>query len=211
MASDSTARALVYRLLARVFLPPQSGSFEALMRDDLAALPDALEALSANEELRSRAHELAHELEAVHPEQLALVYEHTFEPSGGASKPPNETAHAPEIPQEGLTRTYELADIAGFYKAFGVEVAPETERVDHIAAELEFMHLLAVKQALAEERGEAEHADLCRDASTKFLTDHLGRWSGKLQIHLEAESADRVYCAAGSLLASFVSADLANA
>ena len=174
--TQSEARTRVYRLLARAFRPPDAALVGDLLREDLPELVASLERLGARPELVAAASRLAEGLREVDPKHLARDYESSFEPSGGAERPPNETAHAPETPQEGLTRTFELADIAGFYRAFGVEVEPGGERVDHIAAELEFMHLLAVKQAVAEERGEVERAEICRDAAVAFLRDHLGRW-----------------------------------
>jgi TorA maturation chaperone TorD len=78
-----------------------------------------------------------------------------------------------------MVKSFELADIAGFYRAFGVEITPGTERPDHIAVELEFMHLLAVKEVVAAGREDGgEHARICRDARATFFRDHLGRWFG---------------------------------
>ncbi len=68
-----------------------------------------------------------------------------------------------------------LADIAGFYRAFGLELAV-SERPDHMALELEFMSVLAYKEALALQKDLREHAEICRDAQKKFLEAHLGRW-----------------------------------
>ena len=70
-----------------------------------------------------------------------------------------------------------LADIAGFYRAFGLELAV-SERPDHLALELEFMSVLAYKEALALRNNLHEQAEICRDAQRKFLEAHLGRWVG---------------------------------
>ena len=111
-------------------------------------------------------------------------------------------------PQLEMTRTFEMADVAGFYKAFGVEVDPEGVRVDHITTELAFMNLLAVKESIAlHEEGEGEHAQICRDASRAFLRDHLERWAPRLGGLLAESGGDPIFCAAGRLLRDFVSFD----
>ncbi|MCS6827683.1 MAG: molecular chaperone TorD family protein [Caldilinea sp.] len=81
----------------------------------------------------------------------------------------------------GLPHEYrqaqELADIAGFYRAFGFTLGGAVrERPDHLAVELEFMHVLALTEAHALLTGAAEQVDLCIDAQAKFLGDHLGVW-----------------------------------
>lgn len=202
-------RARVYRALARVFQSPRVELLAALRAEDAPELRDALARLGAGPELLQQAEALAAELRSADAERLGREYEGTFEPSSGPRCAPNETAHAPESPQEALVRTFELADIAGFYRAFGVEIEPESERVDHLAAELEFMHLLAVKEALAGTRGETEHAEVCREAATAFLRDHLARFVPKLCARLEETEPGPVYANAGRLLAGFVELDSA--
>ncbi|MFQ5873874.1 MAG: molecular chaperone, partial [Dehalococcoidia bacterium] len=134
-----------------------------------------------------------------------------FDESSGLRCVPNEMAQLDGMPQLELTRTFELADIAGFYRAFGVEVSPGSERADYITTELEFMHLLAVKESIAlQEEGEGEHAEVCRGASRAFLRDHLGRWAPRLGARLVEANADPVYSAAGQLLGSFVAFDAAR-
>jgi len=89
-----------------------------------------------------------------------------------------------------------------------VEVGSSGERPDHIAAELEFMNLLAVKECVAlQEEGEGEHADVCRNASRTFLRDHLARWAPRLGECLAAAGGDAIYGTAGRLLGGFVTFD----
>lgn len=77
-----------------------------------------------------------------------------------------------------LTSAVEMADVAGFYRAFGLDFSGD--RPDHIASELEFMRLLAMKEAKALMDGDVGNAGICLAAQKDFLTSHLGRWTGVL-------------------------------
>jgi TorA maturation chaperone TorD len=84
-------------------------------------------------------------------------------------------------------QSQEMADISGFYRAFGFQVGGEQrERPDHLATELEFLYVLSLKEAFAAEQGIDEHVEVCVEARRAFLRDHLGRWIG-----LFAQSASR--------------------
>lgn len=202
--ADQADRARVYRCLARAFRYPDRAIYEQICDEDLPELSGAIERLGGDAELIECCETFVACMLGAELPELAQAYLKTFEPSNGAERPPCETAHAPETPQEGLVRNYELADIAGFYRAFGVEMTPGAERVDHIAVELEFLHLLAVKTAFAEENGELENADICRDAASNFLNGHLGRWCDKFSAWLDAHAAADLYRLAGNILAAFV-------
>lgn len=70
-----------------------------------------------------------------------------------------------------------MADIAGFYKAFGLELSRDIhERLDHLSVELEFMHFLAYKESYARCHDGAEKTQIVVDAQKKFVKEHLGRW-----------------------------------
>ncbi|MBW2367580.1 MAG: molecular chaperone TorD family protein [Deltaproteobacteria bacterium] len=85
-----------------------------------------------------------------------------------------------EYMREKVSRKpFELADIAGFYTAFGFAVhenMQNKEALDHITIELEFMAILAWKEAYATERNQDENAKIVQDARIKFFKEHLGQW-----------------------------------
>ncbi|GJQ25357.1 MAG: hypothetical protein HBSAPP02_03890 [Phycisphaerae bacterium] len=67
-----------------------------------------------------------------------------------------------------------LADVAGFYRAFGFEAAgPVAERPDHAATQWEFIAVLCMKASLATR--EADRTG-CIQALRSFLTDHAAAW-----------------------------------
>jgi len=83
--------------------------------------------------------------------------------------------------------TEEMADIGGFYRAVGMDFVKD--RPDHIATQLEFMHLVTVKEAEAVFKGENEKAELCISLERKFLNDHLGRWVDAFFAALESQGS----------------------
>lgn len=87
--------------------------------------------------------------------------------------PPYELEYGPG---EIVQRAPDLADIAGFYAAFGLEMAPDSDRPDHIMAECEFMSALCFKEAAAGEADSMEHVEQCQAAQRAFLRDHLSFW-----------------------------------
>jgi nitrate reductase assembly molybdenum cofactor insertion protein NarJ len=78
----------------------------------------------------------------------------------------------------GLSKGRDLADLAGFYRAFGLDLETDDlhEMLDHVAVELEFYGILLLKQALLAEAGDDEGEAIVLDARRKFLADHLGRF-----------------------------------
>ncbi len=85
-----------------------------------------------------------------------------------------------EYMTEKLSRKpFELADIAGFYTAFGLSVTEgmrNKEALDHISIELEFMAILAWKELCALENGQKENVEIVKDAKLKFFQEHLAKW-----------------------------------
>ncbi len=160
----------LYKTLSLGFAYPQEGNwimFEGL----LSACGDLLEGdlSSAMRDFKSSFLANRHRVRDMESEYLRV-----FDMGGMIS--PYETEH---LHEKISRKPFELADIAGFYQAFGFDVsdgAEHREPVDHIAVELEFMALLAYKESYAEEKHQNEHLAIVREAQKKFLHDHLARW-----------------------------------
>lgn len=125
------------------------------------------------EKLRNRLREVLTEDELL--DDLRSEYIDTFD-RGRAANPLYETEYGRD---RALVKGSELADLAGFYKAFGLEFGTDgvsREMLDHISVELEFYTLLLLKQGALTEAGDAEGVGVVTDARRKFLADHLGRF-----------------------------------
>lgn len=204
----SLDRAYVYRTLAMLFRVPDEASVRETRERRLPELCAALERSSADAELLAEAGALGELLRSASAAELRRQHEAAFDESSKARCAPTEMDQLGGPPQLELTRTFELADVAGFYRAFGVEVEEGGERVDHIAVELEFMHLLAAKECVAlNDEGWGEHAETCRNASRAFLRDHLLRWAPRLGDQLAESLGSPLYARAGRLLGRFVLLD----
>ncbi|MDP2645551.1 MAG: molecular chaperone TorD family protein [Desulfobacterales bacterium] len=92
----------------------------------------------------------------------------------------NISPYETEYTLEKVSRKpFELADISGFYTAFGFGLRKDVrykESLDHIGIELEFMAILAWKEEYARENNQQEHLAIVQDARKKFFQAHLARW-----------------------------------
>jgi len=76
-----------------------------------------------------------------------------------------------------FAQSHVMGDIAGFYKAFGVELSKDVhERLDHLSVELEFMHFLTYKESYSRCHDGIEKTEIVVDAQKKFIKNHIGRW-----------------------------------
>jgi DMSO reductase family type II enzyme chaperone len=171
-------RSSIYRLLSGAFLYPDEQLFANIQ--DGAAVKE-LRACARGPVLGDRAdffnaiQDLESSLEGVTLEGLQAEHRRVFGHTISKECPPYETEYGGA---HIFRQTHELGDIAGFYRAFGLEVSDENrERLDHISAQLEFMHFLAYKEAYAREHHGKKETEICWEAQRKFLKEHLGRWA----------------------------------
>lgn len=137
--------------------------------------------------------------------QLQTAYRHAFGLTGSLCY---ETEYG--LPHE-FRQSQEMADLSGFYRAFGFTLGgPIRERPDHLAVELEFMHILALKEAYAANQGAVEQVEVCVEAQRKFLQEHLGRWIDLFAHSLALNAGQGVYSSLAHFAADFIKADAAR-
>lgn len=123
-------------------------------------------------------------------DDLRAAYVELFDRGGGRASL-YETEYGR---MRGMGKGTDLADIAGFYNAFGLSVDTENvhEVVDHISVELEFYAVLLLKEAALCEGADEEGVFVVHDARKKFLADHLGRFTNAIA-DVESVRAHAVY------------------
>ena len=201
-ATYHLARSAGYRLLSQATVYPTDKVIAVLRDEDLSQAKAAAEVLGAT--FSERLSVFERELYAVSPKELQDQHRRIFTHILSLDCPPCETVYtASEIFQE----TDHLSDIAGFFRAFGMELA-EKERPDHISIELEFMHLVTCKEAVAQLHHGPEKARLCRVVQRKFMEDHLGRWGQQFAQKLERQAPAGYFRALASLLDAFLATEV---
>jgi TorA maturation chaperone TorD len=112
------------------------------------------------------------------------------------------------LPHE-YRQSQEMADIAGFYRAFGFNVGgPVRERADHLATELEFLSVLALKEARAQDV--PEHLEICADARRKFLAEHVGVWVDAFAQSLAHSAGASPYLTLAQWVVAYIHAEAAR-
>jgi DMSO reductase family type II enzyme chaperone len=173
--SEALQRAFTYRWLAKAFEYPETEGWQWLC-DSIA-------------HFRQPAAELLQYFTPPEFDQFVADYIAAFGHAARGSCPLNEIEYG-ELKADPLIQPHRLADLAAFYRAFGLEPATDAhERMDHICFELEFMAVLALKEAYAlAQQHNAEQLDACHHAQKDFLREHLGRWAPAFTRRLAASA-----------------------
>lgn len=187
--SEPDSRAFTWRWLAAAFSYPDAETWTWV------SAPETLAALDAPRLPAPADPAAAH---------LAL-FGHTIR----GDCPPHELEYG-SLHADKLYQPHLLADIAGFYRAFGLELTPATtDRVDHIAFEAEFYAVLCAKETYARHH-QLPELDQCLEAQKKFLREHLGRWTPSFSRRVERHSAEPFYAFAARRLRETVLAECAR-
>lgn len=154
-------------LLAQMFSPPSAETPEFVI-PEIEEIEELLQnvGFSKSRRLLGIFQQIRQDVQAVSLDSWMGEYNRLFETS--VACPINET---------GIIRRSKgavLADINGFYNAFGFILSTETsEKSDHLRAELEFVALLLVMLAQTDD-DESLHTTY--NALSAFSFDHIGEW-----------------------------------
>ena len=170
---EALARSAVYELLSMAFLYPEEET-AAQVADAARTLTPMVSALGWPQ-VKMALHDLGEQAgqltQPAFREQYSRVFGHIISADCAPYEAEYGQAHV-------FQKSHTLADLNAFYAAFGVTANPDhKDRCDHISAEMEFMHLLTLKEAYAQEDADGgENLGLCRQAQESFLANHLATW-----------------------------------
>lgn len=202
-------RARLYNLAAMAFDRPGE-SFEAALRsgDFAAQLVESAAALD-EDQLLDRAEAVADASPETDAgiDDLASTYRTLFSfTSEDDDVSPYELAYAPG---DLTTNTDRLADLAGFYGAFGLEMEDsDRERVDYLSIELEFLSYTALQTAYLVLDDDETGIEVVTDAQRNFLEDHLGRWLPRFRDAMQEHVDEPFYRELAAMLAALVERDV---
>ncbi len=205
------SRGILYDILALGFRPPSQESLSRLQAREAAdVLHDAAASLDGSEgsdssrgsgsgssSVAAAAQTLLEEAARADLPSLHASHQFLFGHTAHGKVPPYETEYGVDDP---FRQSHELADLLGFYRAFGLDMnTGRHERCDHVAAECEFLAFLACKEA-HELTGENSCArDEVRNAERLFLRDHAGRFGRAFALALARDADHPFYKALGEL------------
>lgn len=209
-AADDLARECLYRFLSAVVAGPYSADWDRASGAEnqglaieawrwLQAEPDEFEMIRLVEELDAS------------PDALRAQYDTVFGLVVPRECPPYETEYYPT--QETFGRSQQIADVAGFYRAFGIEpMQSSPERPDHLALELEFMAFLLLKKRLAFATADlgpeaSEQASVCERAHRDFFRDHLAWWVPAFAAGLRRKATDGYHRVLARVLTAWIPAE----
>jgi DMSO reductase family type II enzyme chaperone len=208
---SAVARSFIYQLLARAFADPEPDLWAVLSNPEThTGLDGAVAGLGPDQpRLKESAGQLRLALQPSGFEAFFSAHLSAFGHAARGACPINEIEYS-ELKADALFQPHRLADLAAFYRAFGLELAPDAdERHDHLCLELEFMCVLAAKEAYALEHQLAEELTICREAEKNFLRAHLARWTPAFARRLGQMVAGTPLAAVAAFTEAWIAAECA--
>jgi len=201
----AVARSFLHRFVAKLLEYPTVEGWTWLTRPETAqAVCNATAATGGDQ----AADALLAELKRASLDAFVDAHLSAFGHAARGPVPMNEIEYG-DLKADPLFQPHRLADLAAFYRAFGLEVTPDAnERQDHICLQLEFMSVLAAKEAYAlEHQLETEALAICRAAEKDFLREHLGRWAPAFTRRVERSVTESALRLVAEFMQSFLATE----
>ena len=216
-------RSRIYHLLSQVFLYPNEGSYALFKNGFAEELRNSISYLLLNypkddgktEVILNNLESLDKEIVKLKDEPVSELQRHfvrIFTHTISQECPQYETQFGIKA-EDVFHKCHEMGDIAGFYRAFGLDVSDSEvsrERVDHISVEFEFMYFLACKEAYGlEKKDDEDKLSIVTDAQKKFVREHIAMWVPVFTKFLEKKAKTGFYKETSQLTRAFVEQEIA--
>lgn len=216
-------RSRIYHLLSQVYLYPNEANYGLFKNGFAEELRNSISYLLLNypkddgktEEILENLESLDKEIKKLKDEPVSELQRHfvkIFTHTISQECPQYETQFGIKADQI-FHKCHEMGDIAGFYRAFGLDVSDaevSRERVDHISVEFEFMHFLACKEAYGlEKKDDEDKLSIVTDAQKKFVREHIAMWVPVFTKFLEKKAKTGFYKETSHLTRAFVEQETA--
>jgi TorA maturation chaperone TorD len=200
------ARGVLYDVLALSLRRPTPELLESVDHPDLLeAVADAaayLDGLSPSPRLLAAAAAFAEALRDPDLDSIQRAHDRLFGHTARGKVPPYETEYGGV---DLFRQEQDLADVRGFYRAFGLHVPSALhERSDHIAAELEFLSFLTCKEAHDILEDLADDLEAVQRTQRSFLRDHAGKFARSFGRLVKQEAGHALFEALGELCSELV-------
>ncbi|MDP6049549.1 MAG: molecular chaperone TorD family protein [SAR202 cluster bacterium] len=191
-------RAVWFKVFSLLFRYPDH-EIIAVLKEGVSELPLGV----LDVDLRINAESFKHVIANAAPDQFLTEFSDLFTGAGLCR------ANENDYEKLSFSMTEKLADVAGFYSAFGFEINDSVgERPDFIGTELDFINLLLLKQAYAIKNGWSEQASISADALSSFMEAHFIKWVPKFCFALsELGKENGIYATAADALAAMVNSE----
>lgn len=176
--ASALAQADLLLLLCRLFQPSEMSDRSRFIVGE-TDLTDLLKVAGLDDDprLADALRRALREAQTVDPDAWGAEYTRLFE--GATACPINETAYIRR--DKGVL----LADLRGFYRAFGFEpVAGCGEKPDHLITEFQYLALLLTMLWQARHEGLDEQVEITNKALASYVLDHLGEWTPLFHMRL---------------------------
>lgn len=203
------ARSFIYQFLARCYETPNEETFKWLQSPETASvLRSAIVDFSQKKatDLLVSGDMLLEETQLSNLDLFSTQYHLAFGHAARGRCPLNEIEYG-ELGADPLFQPHRLADLAGFYKAFGLEVSDTAcERHDHLSMQCEFMSVVCAKEEYHQKQNpiDQEMVKLCITTEKNFIKEHLARWVPAFTHKLSQEIPDGLLFAISEFTRTFI-------